>query len=67
MADDLTAVRRELTRQGWSVTLTRRGRYRAVPPGGTWAESLPGGASDHRAIRDVICRLRRHGFVWKGR
>ncbi len=65
---DLHAVLREAENQGWRVELRRGGHYKLYPPGGRGIPITTGSTpSDRRALRNRIARMRRYGFVWKGR
>lgn len=68
MAIDLKEVLRELPRQGWRVERRGGGHYVAFPPDRSKQQvvfaSTP---SDHRALANTVSRLRKSGFVWKGR
>jgi len=68
MADDAKALRKALVAQGWSVEQTKNGHYRAIPPDPDMDIVIMAGTpSDRRALQNDIARLRRNGFIWKGR
>ncbi len=51
--------------QGWRVGTTRRGHVRFTPPDPTQEQVIASGTSgDANAVRLVLSRLRRSGFVW---
>jgi predicted RNA binding protein YcfA (HicA-like mRNA interferase family) len=66
-AKELKEVIKEAKRQGWRVTTTKRGHLQFYAPDGENIVTAAGTPSDHRALANLIARLRRHGFVWKGR
>lgn len=60
---ELRPLIREAQRQGWTVELTRRGRYRWTnPAGGTpyFSASTP---SDRRAVHNIVSDLHRRGLA----
>jgi len=58
---------KEAERQGWRVEFSR-GHYKLYAPNGDprpiTVASTP---SDHRWLVNTVSKMRRHGFVWKGR
>lgn len=65
---ELKEVLREAERQGWTVTETGGGHYKLVPPNKdkpiVYIGKTP---SDFRALANIIARMRKSGFAWKGR
>jgi hypothetical protein len=64
---ELKEIVREAERQDWRVETTKKGHLRFYAPDGETLVTSGGTPSDHRALANLIARLRRHGFVWKGR
>jgi hypothetical protein len=67
MRKDLERVLSVAERQGWRVELGNGGHYKLYAPDGkniVTTGSTPGAPS---ASRNLIARMRRHGFNWKGR
>lgn len=58
---------REARKQGWSVELRRGGHVRLTPPNSSSPIFIPATPSDRRALMNAVTRMRRAGFVWKGR
>jgi hypothetical protein len=57
---------REAERQGWRVE--RRSRhYMLFAPDGKGKVTIASTPSTPRAITHSVARMRRYGFVWKGR
>jgi hypothetical protein len=51
--------------QGWTVNITKKNQYQFIPPDPTQQIVMAAGtASDHRALDNVIARLKRSGFLW---
>lgn len=68
MADDFKSIRNALKAQGWQVEQTKSGHYKCIPPDRTKPIVISAGSpSDRRALDNFIARLRRSGFIWKGR
>ncbi|MBA3300846.1 MAG: type II toxin-antitoxin system HicA family toxin [Thermoleophilaceae bacterium] len=53
--------------QGWRVEPTKKGHVKFFAPDDENIVTAGGTPSDHRAIANLISRLRRYGFKWKGR
>jgi predicted RNA binding protein YcfA (HicA-like mRNA interferase family) len=64
---ELKEVIREAENQGWTVRRSKKGHLQFFAPDGKSIVVSGGTPSDHRAMPNLIQRLRRHGFVWKGR
>jgi len=54
---------REAERQGWRI---REGRDSTMllAPDGTGKVTLHHTNSDHRALKNLVSIMRRHGFIW---
>ena len=59
----------EARRQGWRIETLRSGHTMMYAPDGEGKVPVAGTPSDRRALKNVISRMRRHGFEWppKGR
>jgi hypothetical protein len=64
---ELKEVLREAESQGWEVRYSSKGHPMLYAPDGESIVTTGGTPSDHRALTNLISRLRRHGFIWKGR
>ncbi len=67
MRKDLKRILKAAERQGWRVELQKSGHYKLYAPDGenvVATGSTPGAAS---ALRNLLARMRRYGFEWKGR
>jgi len=65
---DLRAILREAERQGWQVELRKGGPYKLRPPAGQGPPITTGSTpGDRRGLLNLIARMRRYGFEWKGR
>jgi predicted RNA binding protein YcfA (HicA-like mRNA interferase family) len=64
---ELKEIVRAAEEQGWWVDRTSKGHLLFYAPDGENIVTTGGTPSDHRALANLISRLRRHGFVWKGR
>lgn len=65
---DLKAILEEARRQGWRVELRKGGHYRLYPPSGRGSPITTGSTpGDRRALLNLVARMRRYGFRWKGR
>jgi hypothetical protein len=64
---ELKEITREAERQGWRVGKTKKGHLKFFAPDGESIVTTGGTPSDHRSIDNLIARLRRYGFQWKGR
>jgi len=64
---ELKEIAREAERQGWRVGKTKKGHPQFFAPDGENIITAAGTPSDHRSIDNLIARLRRYGFKWKGR
>lgn len=64
MDKDTRKVLREAEKQGFTVRTTTKGHAFVTAPDGTPITTLSGTASDHRALRNAIAKLRAAGFVW---
>lgn len=60
MSSDLRILVRRLRRQGWTAEITKGGHRRFTSPEGEVVFG-PFSPSDHRAIRNMVARLRRAG------
>lgn len=63
---DVKDLIKALREQGWRVEETGRHPV-AYAPDGVTIVTLSSTPSDHRAFRNMVARLRRAGFEWKGR
>lgn len=70
----MASVRKELKeiigsaeKQGWRVETTKKGHVMFYAPDGENIVTSGGTPSDHRALTNLVSRLRHHGFEWKGR
>ena len=52
--------------QHWGVEETEKG-FRLLAPDGVHAVTIHTTESSRRAIRNTISRMRRYGFIWRGR
>jgi predicted RNA binding protein YcfA (HicA-like mRNA interferase family) len=64
---ELKGLIREAEDQGWTVRRSKKGHLQFFAPDGETIVTAAGTPSDHRAMANLISRLRRNGFVWKGR
>jgi hypothetical protein len=64
---ELKEITREAERQGWRVGATKKGHPQFFAPDGENIVTGSGTPSDHRSIDNLVARLRRYGFKWKGR
>jgi hypothetical protein len=64
---ELKEVLREAEKQGWKVAYSGKGHPMLYAPDGKNIVTTGGTPSDHRALANLVARLRRHGFIWKGR
>jgi hypothetical protein len=64
---DLKRILAEAERQGWRVELQRGGHYKLYPPNGKGMVSTGSTPSAPSALPNLIARMRRRGFKWKGR
>lgn len=64
---ELKEITREAERQGWRVGETKKGHPQFFAPDGENIVTGSGTPSDHRSIDNLVARLRRYGFKWKGR
>lgn len=64
MNKDLRELLKELERQGFSVSRTKKGHW-AVRKDGRLVTTIAGSASDWRSNRNAIAVARRHGFEWR--
>jgi hypothetical protein len=55
----------EAERQGWRVKEGKH--YQLLSPDGKGIVTCPKTPSSSRTIPNVVARMRRYGFVWKGR
>jgi hypothetical protein len=62
---ELRDLIKEAKSQGWTVELTK-GHYWFTAPDG-YRERTASTPSDHRWLMNAVSRMRKHGFVWKGR
>lgn len=63
-AKGITEIVRELERQGFTVTRTRKSHWIVRAASGQVVATLPSTPSDSRSLRNAIARLRRAGFLW---
>lgn len=54
-------------RQGWRVEQLKSGHWRFYAPDGKNIVHASGTPSDHKALDNLVARLRQYGFTWKGR
>jgi len=54
-------------RQGWRVERTKKSHLRFYAPDGENIVHGAGTPSDRRSLENLVSRLRRYGFEWKGR
>ena len=64
---ELKEIAREAERQGWRVGRTKKGHSQFFALDGVNIATAAGTSSDRRSIDNLVVRLRRHGFKWKGR
>jgi hypothetical protein len=55
-----------LKEQGFAIKEVGDG-YQALAPDGVGCVTFHLTEGDHRAMKNTVARLRRHGFEWKGR
>lgn len=60
--NDLAALRKTATAQGWRIVETRKGETWYPPETDLPGVTVHGSESDHRALRNTIARLRRSGL-----
>lgn len=63
MKREVKVVVRSLVAQGWTVTMTRNGHYRATPPTGGMPIFFGSTPSDYRGLRNTKALLRRNGAL----
>lgn len=61
---DYKPIVKELKRQGWEVTMTSRGHYRAASPDKNVPVEHFSASGDPRAYLNTLKRLSNAGFVW---
>lgn len=66
-AKELKEVVAAAEKQGWRVERTKKGHLMFYAPDGVNIVNAGGTPSDHRALANLISRMRNHGFIWKGR
>lgn len=64
---ELKEIVKAAEEQGWRVKVLKNGHLMFLAPDGINKATTGGTPSDHRAIDNHLSRLRRYGFVWKGR
>jgi hypothetical protein len=64
---DFKKVLQEAERQGWRVQPTPGGHWRLYAPDGEHIVHAASTPSDYRDLDNVVARMRRYGFTWKGR
>jgi len=64
---DIEQVVRAARRQGWRVEKTRNGHWKLYAPNGRDIVVAAGTPRGRSSVDDTIAKLRRYGFVWKGR
>jgi predicted RNA binding protein YcfA (HicA-like mRNA interferase family) len=67
MADETKQLLDEARKQGWVVERTRNGHWRLRAPDGVTTVIVAGTSGDQNSIQHAVARMRRVGFVWKGR
>jgi predicted RNA binding protein YcfA (HicA-like mRNA interferase family) len=60
MNKDMKEIVRQLRKQGWDVSPTRNGHFRARSPNGS-VYTLPHSPSDRRSVKNARSDLRRLG------
>jgi predicted RNA binding protein YcfA (HicA-like mRNA interferase family) len=53
--------------QGWRVEATRSGHYKLYSPHSGGIVVVGGTPGDRYALAKAVTRMRRYGFLWKGR
>lgn len=61
---DIDKLIKAAEQQGWRVDRTRRGHHRFWPTDGSDPIIHSGTPGDVRAVRNLLARLKRHGFIW---
>jgi hypothetical protein len=62
---ELSMIIRQLEAQGWSVSHTASGHWKAMPPGGKGVIFLSSTPSDPRSLKNMKAQLRRGGAKLK--
>ncbi len=57
----------EAERQGWRVEKSPGGHWKLYAPNGRDLVVLPSTPSSSRTLANIVARMRRSGFIWKGR
>jgi hypothetical protein len=64
---DFKKVRQAAEQQGWRVVFKKgSGHWVLYAPDGHGLVHAPGTASDRRSLDNVVSKMRRYGFKWKG-
>jgi predicted RNA binding protein YcfA (HicA-like mRNA interferase family) len=64
---ELKEIVKSAENQGWRVERTKKGHLKFLAPDHENIVVAAGTPSDHRALTNLVSRLRRFGFEWKGR
>jgi hypothetical protein len=64
---DIEHIIRMARRQGWRVEKAKSGHWMLYSPDGSAIVVASATPSSHRSVEQTIAKLRRCGFVWKGR
>lgn len=62
---NLRDIEKAARAQGWTVTCTKRGHPKFIPPDPSRSIVIGSGTpSDQRALRNLIAEVRRQGMKW---
>lgn len=61
---EIRTICRIAKNQGWEVGMTKKCHVKLIPPGGGTPIISALTPSDWRGIKNLISRLRKHGFVY---
>lgn len=64
MDKDTKRLMKEITKQGFTITTSRKGYPMVYGHNGEFVTQLAQTTSDWRSRRNAIAALRRHGFTW---
>lgn len=64
---ELKEIVKAADKQGWRVRTRKSGHLTFYAPDGINMVTTGGTPSDHRAIDNLVSKLRSYGFEWKGR